>query len=282
MAAVIPTVTKVSPRITRILGCNPSSMTLQGTNTYVLGTGKRRILIDTGDEGISQYVSHLSNVLNEENIELAHIFLSHWHHDHVGGLTDIISKLGIRIKDCHVWKFPRLDAEDIVQKFELFEDGQEFVVEGATVKVFHTPGHSTDHAVFHLLEDNAVFSGDCILGEGTSIFENLYDYMKSLNLILKLQPCVIFPGHGNIIYDPAERLKYYLSHRQQREDQIIEVLKKNIGKGFTENALVLAIYTGLSEKLVKAAEYNVNHHLQKLLKEGKVLQIGELWQYNKL
>lgn len=78
-------------------------------------------------------------------------------------------------------------------------DGQEIKVEGATVRVHHTPGHTTDHVILTLLEDNIVFSGDCILGEGTAVFEDLFMYMKSLNRILELKPQFIYPGHGNII-----------------------------------------------------------------------------------
>lgn len=78
-------------------------------------------------------------------------------------------------------------------------EGQEIKVEGATVRIHHTPGHTTDHVILTLLEDNILFSGDCILGEGTAVFEDLFTYMKSLNRILELKPQVIYPGHGNVI-----------------------------------------------------------------------------------
>ncbi|XP_044266163.1 beta-lactamase-like protein 2 homolog [Tribolium madens] len=281
MAAVIPAVTKLSARIIRVLGCNPGIMTLQGTNTYIIGTGKRRILVDTGDADVPQYINHLKSVLKHEDIDLAHIFISHWHHDHMGGLLDVLD-LKDKTKYTQVWKYPRSEGESLPDgcTIDFLKDGQEFSVEGATVRVVHTPGHTTDHIVLHLVEENAVFSGDCVLGEGTAVFEDLYDYMNSLQEIADLEPAVVYPGHGNVIHSPKEKIEFYIQHRKEREQQILNILINNRQKQFNEMELVKMIYTDTPEKLLKAAESNVNHHLVKLLKDNKVAQFNNLWQYN--
>ncbi|XP_041969043.1 beta-lactamase-like protein 2 homolog [Aricia agestis] len=286
MAAVIPSVSKLSSRIIRILGCNPGPMTLQGTNTYLIGTGKNRILLDTGDKNISEYQKNLLEVVKSEQVNIEHIVVTHWHHDHIGGVEDIYGSIA---KQPKVWKHRRdvLDSQDddLPKSYTLnwLNDGQEIKVEGATVKIHHTPGHTTDHVVLTLLEDNILFSGDCILGEGTAVFEDLYTYMKSLQRILDLKPSIIYPGHGNIVEDPITKIGYYIAHRNQRESQILEALKEHSDKQLNEIDLVKIIYTETPEHLWPAAAYNVNHHLTKLTKENKIKFINKdgekMWQY---
>lgn len=279
----IPAISKLSNNIIRILGCNPGPFTLQGTNTYLIGTGRKRILLDTGDKDIKEYQSNLQKVMANEKATIEHIIITHWHHDHIGGIEDIYANIAINSK---IWKHKRSDdpEKDILPtKINWLNDGQVIKVEGATVKVHHTPGHTTDHVVLSLVEDNVLFSGDCILGEGTAVFEDLQSYMISLKKIMEIKPEVIYPGHGNVVEEPISKINHYINHRNQRESQIIDVLKNNPQKQMTEMDLVDIIYTDTPENLKLAAANNVNHHLVKLTKENKIRLIDghtKKWQYN--
>lgn len=119
----------------------------------------------------------------------------------------------ISLSGCQVWKYPRSDAPD--QYAELINvpvkhlvDGQQFSTNGVTVKVIHTPGHTTDHCVLMVEDTKELFSGDCILGEGTAVFEDLHDYMLSLKKIIGHDPAVIYPGHGNIVTVKSDNMSF--------------------------------------------------------------------------
>ena len=124
---ILPKVAKLSPRVLRILGCNPGPMTLQGTNTYIVGKGKDRLLIDTGDGQKPEYFLNLKKSLNFDRFGLNGIILTHWHPDHVGGVAEAL-------KSCHkgakVYKFARQGEEEIPLpggvQFEPIQDNQVF------------------------------------------------------------------------------------------------------------------------------------------------------------
>jgi len=283
--SIIPKVSKITPRVMRILGCNPGHMTLQGTNTYIVGKGKRRLLIDTGDGEQTEFFLNLKKSINFDKFAITDVILTHWHHDHIGGVGTCSASVGGVMKSTEggkIYKFPRQGEEEIPlpdnHQYTFIKDGHKFEADGATLKAIHTPGHTTDHIILHLEEENAVFSGDCILGEGTSVFEDLHDYMLSLKKILDINPKVIYPGHGPAIMDPKEKIEQYIAHRYQREAQILVALEKHAGHKTTAMDIVKIVYSETPENLHQAAAGNVTHHLEKLCKEGKVAKDGDKYE----
>ncbi|XP_064652322.1 endoribonuclease LACTB2-like [Lineus longissimus] len=278
MATVLPKIEQLSSRVLRILGCNPGSFRLQGTNSYLVGTGKRRILIDTSDPDIPEYSKTLAKVLKEHNLGIQEIIVTHWHLDHVGAVPDIFKELAL--DDTPVSKIKRKRVPDFNigpnAKYNFIEDNHTFKTEGASLKLFHTPGHAEDHAALLLEEENAIFSGDCILGEGTCVFEDLYDYMNSLDKIRKFNPVCIYPGHGPVVTNGVEKCTEYINHRLLRENQIVAVLKEHAGKWMSAMDIVKIVYAETPESLHFAAAGNVMLHLGKLSREDRVDHEGDL------
>ncbi|KAK7480635.1 hypothetical protein BaRGS_00028107, partial [Batillaria attramentaria] len=292
-SVTLPRLEQISQRVIRVLGCNPGNHTLQGTNTYLIGNRKkarilfmhslalinsltkcssdksldvaklnfvlknmtvRRILIDTGEPNIPEYISQLKGALAKFSVSIQEIVVTHWHADHVGGVDDI----------CRTFAQNKpLQETD----YSFINDQQTFSTEGATLRVHHNPGHTEDHIILQLLEDNAVFSGDTILGGSTTIVEDLHSYMQSLQQILNLKPSVIYPGHGYVIDNPTEVVQGYIKHRLMREQQILECLTANRQTPMTAMDIVKVVYVGVSEALYPSAANNVTQHLLKLEKE---------------
>jgi len=255
-------------------------MTLQGTNLYLVGKGASRILVDAGQDGFPEAISSLTELLKQLQTSIGSIVITHWHQDHIGGLGDL-APVFKKSKSAfpEVYKFPRTDIPEEPSlpdgyTLKTLTDNHVLETDGASLKVLFTPGHTTDHAALLLVEEQAVFSGDCILGEGTSVFEDLKEYMTSLQRILDTKPKLIYPGHGPVVDDPQVKIQYYLNHRLEREKQILEVIASS-GKAITPEEIVKIAYKETPENLHKAAEYNVRHHLDKLLKEKRVLQRGD-------
>jgi len=164
------------------------------------------------------------------------------------------------------------------------QDGHEVRVDGATLRLVHTPGHTADHAAIWLKEETAVFSGDCVLGQGTSIFEDLHAYMASLRKLLQLAPVRIYPGHGPVV-EPADacaaKIADYISHRERREREIVDLLLSSSasgdsagagagGGGLTQRAITNTIYADVPFLNRLAASGAVKHHLDKLVKDDVV------------
>uniref|UniRef100_A0A0A9X1H6 Beta-lactamase-like protein 2 homolog n=1 Tax=Lygus hesperus TaxID=30085 RepID=A0A0A9X1H6_LYGHE len=274
-------VTRLSPLVIRVLGCNPGLMTLQGTNTYVIGNGPKRILVDAGERDKPEYVKLLTSVIENEKIwGFDHIVITHWHHDHIGGLQNVVNVIEPGFT---VWKYPTKEdsdndtSEDVAIKMESLSDGQKLTTAGATLRVIHAPGHTTDHICLYLEEENTLFSGDSILGEGSTTFETLYDYMKSLQKLLSYNAQKIFPAHGPVIENPTAKITEYIQHRNLRESQILSILHGQNYKPIEPCEIVKKLYNDTPALLLPAAERNVIHHLEKLNTEGKVEVTDGKW-----
>ncbi|KAF2851275.1 Metallo-hydrolase/oxidoreductase [Plenodomus tracheiphilus IPT5] len=255
----LPSIEKLSSRVIRILGGNPSKFTLQGTNTYIVGQGSKRILIDTG-EGKPEWIASVKSVLENEKITIGKALLTHWHHDHIQGVPDLLSLSS----ETKVYKNdPRGNWLDI-------DDGQKFGTEGATLRAFHCPGHTTDHMAFILEEEDAMFTADNVLGQGTAVFEDLASYMKSLDSMSKAFGGRAYPGHGPIIDNGPAKILEYIKHRKQREKQVLDVLAQDKEGGWTSMDIVKVIYKDYPENLWEPAERGVIQILEKLKGENKV------------
>jgi ribonuclease/clavin/mitogillin len=110
------------------------------------------------------------------------------------------------------------------------------------LKIKHTPGHTTDHVCLLLEEECALFSGDCILGETSAVFEDLHDYLISLNKILKEKSKLIYPGHGPLVENPNVKIQAYIEHRNFRESQILAFLESKKGQKQNVMDIVESMY----------------------------------------
>lgn len=182
------------------------------------------------------------------------------------------------------------------------EDGQIFYAEGATLRAFHCPGHTADHMAFILQEEDAMFTGDNVLGHGTAVFEDLASYLRSLELMSQQFSGRAYPAHGALITNGRVRVREYIVHRQQREEEVLGILRNPHPKSTAEEEafaitktasaaaeawapmeIVKIIYKDVSPNLHEAAEKGILQVLRKLSQQGKVCVLTddrgeEKWQ----
>jgi ribonuclease/clavin/mitogillin len=269
----LPDVDVWSERVVVALGQNPSAFTGPGTNTYLVGTGDERILLDPG-QGVPSYLPVLERAMARAGVaRIQEIVLTHGHPDHIGGVRAVRERFG----KLRVSKFPWPENDGAYADLELvtLDDGATVRSEGATLRGVHTPGHAPDHLCFVLEEEQALFSGDNVLGVGTTVIPlvsgDLGAYMASLERMLALAPRRIYPAHGPAIEDGTGKIREYIAHRNAREAQILAQL------GPTPRAvpdLVRAVYAGYPATLHAAAAQSTSQHLAKLEREGRARREG--------
>jgi glyoxylase-like metal-dependent hydrolase (beta-lactamase superfamily II) len=217
----LPVVERVDPVAVRVLAPNPSPMTLDGTNTYVLfeGDGQPAVVVDPGPVD-PDHRSRVEQVLADHDLEVVAVVATHRHADHAAAA-------GPWAVD---WDVPvAAAAPDVAgEGGRVLVDGDGLEAGGLHLHVIETPGHTAD-SISLRLPTRAVVTGDHVLGRGTAVVAHpdgtLGEYLQSLRRLLDLGPAALLPGHGPAVDDQPEAvLAFYTAHRHHRLDQVLGVL----------------------------------------------------------
>lgn len=249
---------QVTPLAGVVLADNPSAMTLDGTNTWLLRdepTRRQAVVVDPGpaDE------AHLASVLEAAG-SVPLILLTHGHADHAEG----------------AWRLHELTGAPVLALDPAHRYGSEGLAEGALldgagvqIQVWATPGHTADSLSFVLpggpgAGPAAVLTGDTILGRGSTVVAHpdgvLADYLVSLHRLATLEGVAVLPGHGPELADAGVAARGYLAHREQRLNQVRAALAEG-GADLSAMDVVRRVYADVDPALWPAAEWSVKAQL---------------------
>ncbi len=242
-----------------VLAPNPSPMTLDGTNTWILGEpgAERVVVVDPGPKD-GKHLRRVLQTVRDGGREVGLVLLTHGHPDHAAGakkFAELAGGVNVRALD----PAERLGDEGLAE-------GRTVTLDGLEVGVMETPGHSDDSLCFWLPADRAILTGDTVLGYGTTVVDgSLGDYLDSLDRLRAFagdrEAAVILPGHGPKLDDPVGALDYYIDHRRQRLAQVEAALAAG---ATTAREVVERVYADVDKALWPAAEWSVRAQLDYL------------------
>ena len=249
-----------TPRARCVLAPNPSPMTLEGTNTWVIAEpgSARAVVVDPGPDD-EAHLRRVHDQVTAADRTVARILLTHSHPDHAAGAASFAALTGA----------PVLAADPAYrQGDEGLAPGDTITTAGCEIRVVATPGHTTDSVCLHLPADHALLTGDTVLGRGTAVIAadgNLADYLQSLDNLRTLTDeaklSVLLPGHGPLLTSPAATLDYYITHRQERLAEVTAAL--NAGDRTTAD-IVSRVYADGDHNLWPYAAWSVRAALEYL------------------
>ncbi|MEU7037256.1 MBL fold metallo-hydrolase [Streptomyces sp. NPDC046237] len=254
-------------RAVNVLAPNPSAMTLDGTNTWIVSEpdSDLAVVIDPGplDDG---HLTHVVETAAELGKRVALTLLTHGHPDHAEGAGRFAELTGTHVRALD----PALRLGD-----EGLAAGDVVTVGGLELRVVPTPGHTSDSLSFHLPADRAVLTGDTILGRGTTIVAHpdgrLGDYLDSLRRLRSLTVDdgvhTVLPGHGPVLEDAQGAVEFYLAHRAGRLAQVETAVENG---HLTPSEVVAHVYADVERSLWPAAELSVRAQLEYLREHGLI------------
>ncbi|HEX4820875.1 MAG TPA: MBL fold metallo-hydrolase [Acidimicrobiales bacterium] len=247
----------LSPMVRRVLAPNPGVMTGPGTNTYLVGIDEVAV-IDPGieDEG------HLDAIVGCGGDRIRWIFCTHTHPDHSPGAAALKKRTGAEVL--------AFESRDGLEVDTAIEDGYQIEATEFRLSAVHTPGHASNHLCYLLEEERLLFSGDHIMQGSTVVIAppdgDMAKYLQSLERVRSLRLRSIAPGHGHLIDEPNAAIDEYVTHRLERERQVLDAVAAG---DRTTAEIVARLYPDLIEELVIRARHTVHAHLRKLAGEGR-------------
>jgi glyoxylase-like metal-dependent hydrolase (beta-lactamase superfamily II) len=272
---------QVSPLIRRVVANNPGPFTFKGTGTYIVGQGEVAV-IDPGPDDPAHLAAILAAVAGER---VTHIMITHHHSDHSPLAGPLKTETGALIHGCAVAHTheeeagaPRMEAGHDLgfhPDVSLCGGGQ-VSGPGWTLEAIPTPGHTSNHLCYALKEENALFSGDHIMGWSTTVITppdgDMTDYLRSLAVIRERNFTTLWPTHGPPIREVAPFIDAYAEHRGERMDQILNALKAGPAR---IRDLTPTLYADVDPRLWPAAARSMLAAMIHLTREGRLTADGE-------
>ena len=265
---------QITPLVKRLIANNPGPFTYTGTGTFIIGT-KELAVIDPGPIDNN----HLKAILKvSENNKISHIIVTHTHIDHSPLSKPLQEITGAPIYSYFNHKMDTKTNNDFEEGYDnsfkpdvIVNDGDLIKGFDWTLEAIHTPGHTSNHVCYSLKEEKILFSGDHVMGWSTTVIVppdgDMDEYLKSLKKLLKRDDEIYLPTHGTQINDPQKLVKHYISHRINRENQILEAIK--LGNSMI-NEMVKVIYVDVDPGLHPAASMSTLAHLNRMVKNNIV------------
>ena len=280
------------PLVRRVLAPNASPYTFTGTQTYLVGAGDAVAVIDPGPAGTgvaghadTHGEGHVAAILAAlGSARLAAILCTHTHRDHSPAAAELKVLTGAPIIGCAPLAMeddgPRADTafDPDYAPDRVLVDDERLTGPDWTIAAVATPGHTSNHLCYALVESGALFTGDHVMAWSTSVVSppdgDMAAYMASLQKLYERADTVYYPAHGPAVTKPQQLVRGMLGHRRSREAQIVRLLAAHPQ---TIPDMVGAMYKGLDPRLFGAAGRSVLAHLIDLRNQDRVQSESDQW-----